>query len=382
MDFVEHSEGGTRLLVPAVSLTRDPPPTSPVFFNPAASLNRDISVAMTAALGGSSFCDSMSGVGARGIRVAREVARIETVALVDFNAEALEAGGRAAELNGVEGKCEFSNSETSTYLYSKAGRGERFDFVDVDPFGTPVRQLQAALSATADGGVLSVTATDTAVLCGVYPQVCERRYGAASMRSDFGHETGIRLLAGAIVRQGAQLDVGVRPVFAHSTRHYIRVFLRVSTGAVEADASLEGIGYIQSCVHCGQRSTAATAQTGCASCGRKARVAGPAWVRGVGDHEVLRRARAAADEKGLTVASKAISSLEGTDDLPPWSFSVDAVSSALRVATAPESMVVKSLEDGGWKAKRTPFEKTGIKTDAPYGEFYRAVEGLRAKVRA
>ena len=382
MDYVEHLEGGTRLLVPQVSLTRDPPPTSPVFFNPAASLNRDISVAVTAALDGSSFCDSMSGVGARGIRVAREVGRIETVALVDFNAEALRAGGRAAELNGVEGKCEFSYSETSTYLYSKAGRGERFDFVDVDPFGTPVRQLQAALSATADGGLLSVTATDTAVLCGVYPRVCERRYGAASMRSDFVHETGIRLLAGSIVRQGAQLDLGVRPVFAHSTRHYVRVFLRVSTGAAEADGSLEGIGYIQSCAHCGQLSTAATAQTGCSSCGRKARAAGPAWVRGLGDPEVLRRARAAADEEGLTVASKAIASLEGTDDLPPWSFSIDAVSSALKVATVPESMVVKSLEDLGWKAKRTPFEKTGVKTDAPYGEFYRAIEGLRAKVRA
>jgi len=86
--LVEHVEGRTRLIVPAVSLEADPPPTSPVFFNPAASLNRDVSVCVTSAAGGSSFCDSMAGVGARGIRVANEVGVIERVTLVDFDREA------------------------------------------------------------------------------------------------------------------------------------------------------------------------------------------------------------------------------------------------------------------------------------------------------
>ncbi|HUH99863.1 MAG TPA: class I SAM-dependent methyltransferase, partial [Nitrososphaerales archaeon] len=120
--LVEHIEGRTRLVVPKVSLEEDPPPTSPVFFNPAASLNRDISVCMAEAAGAANFCDSMAGVGARGVRIAKEAARTGKVTMVDFNGEALELAKKAAALNGVAGKCEFAHSETSAYLYSRYGR--------------------------------------------------------------------------------------------------------------------------------------------------------------------------------------------------------------------------------------------------------------------
>lgn len=41
-----------------------------------------------------------------------------------------------------------------------------FDVVDLDPYGTPSQLLEPAVEAVADGGLLCVTATDTAVLCG------------------------------------------------------------------------------------------------------------------------------------------------------------------------------------------------------------------------
>ena len=116
MKLVEHIEGGTRLIVPEMSLMTDPPPTSPVFFNPAASLNRDISVCVAAAAGGETFCDSMAGVGARGVRIANEVDTTERVTMVDFNTEALGIARKSAELNSVIRKCEFGHSETPSSL--------------------------------------------------------------------------------------------------------------------------------------------------------------------------------------------------------------------------------------------------------------------------
>ena len=101
VNLVKHKEGETTLIVPGASLTMDPPPTSPVFYNPAASLNRDVSVAVTAASGAETFCDSMAGVGARGLRAAKEVESIDRVELVDFNPDALAIAKRAALLNGV-----------------------------------------------------------------------------------------------------------------------------------------------------------------------------------------------------------------------------------------------------------------------------------------
>ena len=366
-------------MVPAASLEESPPPTAPVFFNPAASLNRDVSVAVVAATGGATFCDSMAGVGARGIRVANEVRRVSALTLVDFNGDALKLARRSASLNGIARKCVFSNSESSAYLYSRYGSERRFDYVDVDPFGTPIRQLQAALSATADGGVLSVTATDTAVLCGVYPKVSLRRYGAASLNNRFNHESGIRILLGAIVREGASLDVGVEPVAAHSTRHYLRVYARVQAGASRADLSLAGIGWVVWCQHCGHVRSSSVKEQACERCGKKARSAGPLWLGRLCDDEVVHGSRERAARLGLSSASDLLGSLEGVDSFPPWSFDIDEICSSLKVPTVGEEGVYSGLAGKGFKAMRTPFEKTGLKTNAPYADVVAAVREARSR---
>ena len=376
MRVAEHVEGRTRLVVPVVSLESNPPPTSPVFFNPAASLNRDVSVCVTSAAGGSSFCDSMAGVGARGVRIANEVGTIERVAMVDFNREALALARRAAALNRVTRKCEFARSETSSYLYSRRGRDMRFDFVDVDPFGTPVGQLQGAINATTDGGILSVTATDTAVLCGVYPKVAIRRYGAVPHNNEFSHETAIRLLAGVVARIAAALDIGTRPVAAHSTRHYVRLYFAIGVGATKADSALRNIGYLSWCPSCGHRASSEVPRTECERCGKKARSAGPLWSGHLADADLLLKALRAADELKLARASETIASLGGVNGFPPWSFSVDGVCSALGVATVPESEIYSSLKERGRAAMRTPFEKSGLKTSADYSEVVGVVDAI------
>jgi tRNA (guanine26-N2/guanine27-N2)-dimethyltransferase len=367
LKLVEHREGGTTLLVPTVSLKQVPPPTSPVFFNPAASLNRDITVAITAATGGSSFCDSMAGVGSRGIRVATEVASLGKVHLVDFNKAALGIARRAARLNGVARKCEFTGSETSSFLHSRFGKDQRFDYVDVDPFGTPVRQLQAALGATADGGILSVTATDTAVLSGVYPQVARRRYGATPVNNRFNHETGIRILVGAVARMGAQLDLGAFPIAAHSTRHYLRVYLRAAAGASKADDALGHLGHLSWCPKCGH--AALGEERTCKVCGAKTKVAGPLWTGAMMDGRVVKSAAKEAGARDLGLASRTLGAMLGVGDFPPWSFSIEAVCSSLGVPTVSEDSVYRKLVETGRRVMRTPFEKSGVKTDAPFSEF-------------
>lgn len=369
---VEHDEGGTRLLVPAASLARDPPPTAPVFFNPAASLNRDVSVALADATGASTFCDSMAGVGARGLRIANEVSAMGRVALVDFNSKSLELAKEAAALNGVERKCEFSVSETSSYLLGLA-RGERFDTVDVDPFGSPVAQVQAALSATSDGGVTSVTATDTAVLCGVYPRVSERRYWSVPLSNRFHHETGVRILAGTVARLGGAVDIGTEPVAAHTSRHYVRLYVRVHPGAARADRALRNLREISWCPSCGEVSLSGADATTCGVCGKKAKVAGPLWGGPLTDQRIVEAAGKRARARGFAAAAAVLRSLEGLDSFPPWSFSIEAACSELGIASVPEDRVYAGLKRLGRRAMRTPFEKTGVKTDATHAEFLSAV---------
>lgn len=382
MELVEHSEGKTRLLVPSVSLTRDPPPTAPVFFNPAASLNRDVSVAVAAASGSTTFCDSMSGVGARGVRVATEAEGVKEVALVDFNAEALAVGRRNAALNGVEWKCEFSESETSSFLFSRFGRDLRYGFVDLDPFGSPVRQIQGGLTATADGGILSVTATDTAVLCGVHRDVCRRRYGAAPLNNRFHHETGVRILLGALARTGASLDLEATPVASHSTRHYIRVYVRVRTGAAKAERVEESVGYVSWCPRCRTASASDAPAGPCEGCGKEPKVAGPLWVGKLTDDGLVAAAESGAGLLGMRQAAKVLGGLRGVDGFPPWSFGAEEVCSELGVPSVPEEAIREALGRKGFGSMKTPFEKRGLKTTAPYGEFVDAVKAASEATRS
>jgi tRNA (guanine26-N2/guanine27-N2)-dimethyltransferase len=376
LKYFEAVEGTTKLLVPPSSLKDPSPPRTPVFFNPAASVNRDVSVAIVDAAGGENFCDSMAGVGSRGIRVANEVNDVEGVTLVDFNSEAMKVARRAAALNNVRGKCEFVVGEASAVLHSFYGRAEKFDFVDVDPFGTPMRQLPAAISATADGGIISVTATDTAALCGAYPRAALRRYAANPVNNHFHHETGIRILVNAVRRQAAQIDVGISPVAAHSTRHYVRVFIRLIGGASKADASQGHEGYVVWCPSCGTTGSSRAFRKFCSKCGKKAKVAGPLWVGRLTEDDVIERAAAAAGRRGLRVAAKILASLPPVAQFPPWSFSIDGICSLLGKATVKEANVRTTLADAGYDSCRQPFEKTGIKTDAPYEVVIEAVRRL------
>lgn len=382
MKLIRHKEGGTVLLVPDVSLSQDPPPTSPVFFNPAASLNRDVSVALASASGGGTFCDSMAGVGARGVRVANEVKGATEVTLVDFNEKALAAARRAAAANAVSRKLRFAVSETGSFLFSRFGRGQKFDFVDVDPFGSPARYLQAGISATADGGILSVTATDTAVLCGVHRATCLRRYGSAPLNNRFHHETGVRILLASMARQGAAIDAGIEPVAAHSTRHYIRIYARVRAGASAAEASLEGVGTISWCPACGDALAPHDGDPACGVCGGKLKVAGPLWSGKVVDEKLVEDARKEAAARGLYRGAEVLGSLAGVDNFPPWSFDIAEVCSRLKAPTVPELEVVRRLTGGGYRVMRTPFEQQGLKTDAPYGDVVEAVKSASSGAAA
>ena len=103
--FQEIIEGDTKLLVPKKSLTEKVPPIKPAFFNPKAKTNRDFSIIAYAAFlkkfeGPKIFLESLSGVGARGLRVANEL-KIEKMKINDLNPTALELAKDSSKLNNL-----------------------------------------------------------------------------------------------------------------------------------------------------------------------------------------------------------------------------------------------------------------------------------------
>jgi tRNA (guanine26-N2/guanine27-N2)-dimethyltransferase len=51
-------------------------------------------------------------------------------------------------------------------MYNHRSFEDRFDVVDLDPYGSPAVFLDGAVQSVKDGGLLLVTCTDMAVLCG------------------------------------------------------------------------------------------------------------------------------------------------------------------------------------------------------------------------
>jgi tRNA (guanine26-N2/guanine27-N2)-dimethyltransferase len=366
--FVETVEGRTRLLVPALSLTERVPPKVPAFFNPAAKQSRDLSIlayrAFAPRLKEKTLADGFTGIGARALRVAVEVPEIEQVFANDANPTAIEAAKRSAELNGVSEKCRFSINEVCKFLMKGNDSEERFGIVDLDPFGTPARHVDCVLRAALDDGLVSITATDTAVLCGIYPKVCLRRYYGRPLNNSYGNETALRLLTSLIALTASRLELAIKPVFSHATMHYLRVYAQVSVSSSEANDVYANIGYVMHCFNCGNR-LATREYDGtvkCELCQKKLRIGGQLWTGQLHEKEFVAKMKEQAgnDEKSKKVLDAALDEI----DYVPYYFKADEISSKLR--TNPHSIpkIIEKLQAAGYRASKTPLNFGAFKTDA------------------
>ena len=127
-EIITITEGATKILVPKGAIDEKVPPKEPAFFNPRAKLNRDFSVIIYSSFyknfeGPKIFLEGLSGLGARGLRVANEIKEFEKIILNDLNPKALELAKESAKINDLN-NIEFSEKETCRFLsnYSKKGR--------------------------------------------------------------------------------------------------------------------------------------------------------------------------------------------------------------------------------------------------------------------
>lgn len=75
---------------------------------------------------------------------------------------------------------------------------QAYDAVDLDPYGSPTQLLDSAVQAVAEGGLLLVTATDMAVLCGNNGEACWGKYGSYPLHRPYCHEMALRILLATI----------------------------------------------------------------------------------------------------------------------------------------------------------------------------------------
>ncbi len=236
------TEGKTKLLVPEVHSTQGPGKINAgsVFFNEQMAFNRDISIMLLRALERprTTVADAMTATGSRAVRIANEVPGTEVTAN-DIDENAMPYIKANIELNGL------SNVTPSNANMHSLFADSSFDYVDLDPFGSPSLFIQSAIRGTRRKGILAVTATDTAPLAGAQAPKCRRRYQCEPIRGYMCHEGGLRILLCTIAREMGKFDMGMRPILSFSADHYYRAYVQIESGTAACDRMLDQLGYMR-----------------------------------------------------------------------------------------------------------------------------------------
>lgn len=300
-----------------------------VFYNPVMKLNRDISVILLNALNRKmTIADIMAATGVRSIRFLKEVKGVK-VFINDNSKEAVKLIKSNLKLNKV--KATVSNEEANLFLMKSKG----FDYIDIDPFGTPNPFLDTAVKKLARDGILAVTSTDPAALTGTYINSCRRKYWAEPLHNHMMHEAALRILIRKIQLIGAQYDKALIPIFSFSKEHYLRVFLKNEKGKKKVDEVLKKQGMFQK--------------------------AGPMWLGNLWDTKLTEKML---DFSGYdTRKFLEMINEEANVDVVGF-YSIHQICKERKLSQTPKiEDVIEKIRKKGFKASRTHFLGDGVRSD-------------------
>ena len=129
-------------------------------------------------------------------------------------------------------------------------QAEKMDIVDLDPYGTASPFLDPAMACIKEGGLMCVTSTDSAILCGNYPDTAHAKYNSIPIKGDACHEMAVRILLAAAERTANKHKKYIVPLLSLHIDFYVRVFFRVYTQPAEVKLSVCKLGHYYQCTRC------------------------------------------------------------------------------------------------------------------------------------
>jgi len=374
-------EGKVLVYIPDPSTAIAPhglePAWLPVFYNPRMELNRDLAVlALQVYIDKLSprkpvfVVEPLAATGVRAIRYAVEVEGVLRVYASDISRDAYELIGLNVALNNVWDKVSFSRVDANMLMYNLKTLGVPVLVVDIDPYGSPAPFMEAALNIIGDGGLLMVTATDTAVLEGSKRAKALRRYEVHLTKTPCSREVAVRTLLGYIARVAAAHDRWIKPLISIYVDYYVRIILQVRRGARGAERMLsEKIGYAHYYPKLGYTTIRSSATESFLRDLEVVRV-GPLWTGETLDGEFIEwcleelrgRFNYLRSKRRL---EKLLEILKGEAQVQEELCQrLDSIASTLRRQTPPKHRVVEELKARGFKATITHYHPVAIRTNA------------------
>uniref|UniRef100_A0A0R3RWW4 tRNA (guanine(26)-N(2))-dimethyltransferase n=1 Tax=Elaeophora elaphi TaxID=1147741 RepID=A0A0R3RWW4_9BILA len=351
--------------------------------------------------------DALSASGLRAIRFAKEVPYVAKIIANDFSEQAVGAMNKNIEINGVQNLVESRCGDAIDAMMSNRSFDKRFHAIDIDPYGSASIFLSSAVQAIADKGILMVTCTDMAVLCGNTPESCYNKYGSVGLRHKSCHEfkkwlefaeidfQAIRVLLRAIDSHANCYGRYIEPLLSISIDYYLRVFVRLHTSAFIAKDSVMKVSHVFACTGCHSlhlqplvkkivngKSIKYTPKTfdvslldgdgKCVHCKQSVHMAGPIYSAPIHNHQfvnkLLERLKSLPEEKRSETYLRTVGVLtviaEELPDIPLY-YEYDQLMHVVKSAV-PKSIDFRSaLMNAGYRCSISHCNPKAIKTDAP-----------------
>ncbi|KAI1723873.1 n2,N2-dimethylguanosine tRNA methyltransferase domain-containing protein [Ditylenchus destructor] len=368
------------------------------FYNPVQEFNRDLTICVLrqffenskgASTGNHNapirVLDALSASGLRALRFAKEVPGIDNIMANDFSETAVVAIKNNAKANNVEHLVHASYGDAVDVMMSHRTYDKRFHAIDLDPYGSASVFLDSAVQAVTDDGILMVTCTDMATLCGNAPEACFSKYGSIPLRHKSCHEFALRILLRTIESHANKYGRYIKPLLCVSIDFYIRCFVQLGTGAYAAKDSVTKLSHVLACGSCNSLgfqplfkkvvsgNNEISNASRCVHCGGKSiHMAGPIYTAPIHNQEfvaqLLQRLKNTAPEDRLGTHNRLEGVLtvvsEEIHDVPLY-YEYGQLMSVVR-CPVPKLVTVRSaLLNAGYRCSISHCNPNALKTDAP-----------------
>jgi len=386
-------EGSTKIFIHRSDKDSIPSKSMNVFYNKKMELNRDFtSLAINAYQNlynenqiDPIIVDSMAASGISSIRILKECKKIKKIYINDIDPFAFNLIRKNLKLNSLNesnSKIEVSNKDANLLflelaqgLYLKSINSHvKPNIISIDPYGTPNIYLDSALKAIKrKKSLMCITATDTAVLFGIKPGACIRKYMAKPLHNEYCKETGARILLYFISRIANINNLGIIPLFTLYSNHFIRVFILTFKSKEKILKNAQHYGFIIHCKNCGHRLSVSSNILEifyhCPICGehKKMEYAGPLWISKLHDQlflEEIYKLNKETDFNNKNQIHKILQFALDEIDMPLTYYNIHKLSQKLKLSSIPKiNIIINKLKEMGNKASRTHFDNLAIKTD-------------------
>ena len=334
--------------------------------------------------------EALSATGLRSIRYFLEIPSVSHILVNDFDPTAVASIRANVSFNELSpAVVQPSHGDAKLVMYQQVGVGKLFDVIDLDPYGSACEFLDAAVQAVSDGGLLAITCTDKAVLCGAWGEVSYAKYGGYALKGKTCHEMAIRLVLGALQSAAARYRRHIEPLLSLSIDFYVRVFVRVRESQMQVKGAASRSAIMYQCMGCEAhylqrlgrihqvkdqpvKHTAAQGPpclTRCPDCQSAFRVGGPMWADALHDTAFIDEALASLATDPTRFATHGrIQAMLGVarKELPvPLYYSLATLCQVLHCVQPKIWLIRAGLMNAGYECSDTHSLPDGIKTTAP-----------------